>query len=112
MNITIIGTGNMAKGIATRLVTGGHSVALHAQDESKGSELVSHLNTLNGSAEATVVAIGSDTSEIVILATPYAETESIAKQYNGFEGKIVVDITNPVDFNTFQLIPVAGQSGA
>lgn len=112
MNITIIGTGNMAKGIATRLVTGGHIVALHAQDETKGNELASHLNTLDGAAEATVAAVGSDTDEIVILATPYTETESIAKQYSGFEGKIVVDITNPVDFNTFQLIPEAGLSGA
>ncbi|MGK2896551.1 MAG: NADPH-dependent F420 reductase [Candidatus Saccharimonadales bacterium] len=112
MNITIIGTGSMAKGISTRLVSGGHSVALHAQDEAKGNELVAHLKTLNESAEATIAASGSDTDEIVILATPYAEVESIAKQYNGFEGKIVVDITNPVDFNTFQLIPEAGQSGA
>ena len=26
MNVTIIGTGNMARGIATRAVAGGHSV--------------------------------------------------------------------------------------
>ncbi len=112
MNITIIGTGNMAKGISTRLVSGGHRVALHAQDEAKGKELVAHLKTLSDSAETTIATAGSDTDEVVILATPYTEVESIAKQYSGFEGKIVVDITNPVDFNTFQLIPEAGQSGA
>jgi predicted dinucleotide-binding enzyme len=28
MNITIIGTGNMARGIGTRLVAGGHHVSL------------------------------------------------------------------------------------
>lgn len=112
MNITIIGTGNMAKGISTRLVMGGHNVTLHAQDEVKGNELVAHLKTLGASAEATIAKVGTDTDEIVILATPYGESESIAEQYDGFEDKIVVDITNPVDFNTFQLIPEAGKSGA
>lgn len=112
MNVTIIGNGNMAKGIGTRLVSGGHKVTFHAKDEEKGIELVAHLNTLNDSVDVTVVTVGSDTDDIIVLATPYTETEAIAKEYNGFDGKIVIDITNPVDFNTFQLIPEAGQSGA
>lgn len=112
MNVTIIGNGNMAKGIGTRLVSGGHKVTIHAKDEAKGSDLVAQLKTVSPSADVSVTKIGSDTDEIVILATPYTETEAIAKQYGGFDGKIVVDITNPVDFNTFQLIPEPGQSGA
>lgn len=112
MNVTIIGSGNMAKGIGTRLVHGGHSVSVHAKDQTKGSELASHLKTLSESADVSSSGVGSDTGEIVILATPYTETEAIAKQYGGFDGKIVIDITNPVDFNTFQLIPEAGRSGA
>lgn len=112
MNITIIGTGNMAKGISTRLVSGGHKVTFHAQDENKGSELVEYLKSLNESADVSVTNVGSEADEIVILATPYTEVESIAKQYGDFDGKIVIDITNPVDFSTFQLIPEPGQSGA
>lgn len=112
MEITIIGTGNMAKGIGTRLVSGGHSVAIHARDETKGKELAEQLRKAGEDAEVTVAAVGTEADEIVILATPYAETENIGKQYGGFAGKIVVDITNPVDFDTFQLIPEPGQSGA
>lgn len=55
---------------------------------------------------------GTEMDEIVIVATPFTEIENVGKEYNGLAGKIVVDITNPVDFNTFQLIPEAGQSGA
>jgi len=33
MDITIIGTGNMARGIGTRLVTGGNSVTLIGRDQ-------------------------------------------------------------------------------
>ncbi len=102
MNVTIIGSGNMAKGIATRLVGGGHTVTVHAQDEEKAMEIEG----------VNVVVVGSETDEIVVLATPYTEVENIAKSYNGFAGKIVVDISNPVDFNTFELLPEPGESGA
>lgn len=112
MNVSIIGSGNMAKGIGTRLVSGGHAVTIHAKNEAKGNELATQLKSLASDVAVTAAAIGSDTDDIVILATPYGETEAIAAQYGGFEGKIVVDITNPVDFNTFQLIPEPGQSGA
>lgn len=102
MNVTIIGSGNMAKGIATRFVDGGHTVTVHAQDEEKAKEI-----------EGTrVVAVGGETDEIVVLATPYTEVENIAKSYDGFAGKIIIDISNPVDFNTFELLPKPGESGA
>lgn len=112
MNITIIGNGNMAKGIGTRLVSGGHKVTIHSKDESKGTALVDELKTISITADVTVAAVGNDTDEIVIVATPYTEVENVAKEYDGLKGKIVVDITNPVDFNTFQLIPAPGESGA
>ena len=114
MNITIIGTGNMAKGIATRVVAGGHSVQLHAKDASKGGALANELKA-NAPSGVTVEvkAIGSPTDEVVILAIPYTEVASVAEQYaDKLNTKVVVDITNPVDFNTFQLIPAAGMSGA
>lgn len=112
MNVTIIGSGNMAKGIGTRLIGGGHKVTIHAQDQEKGSELVAHLKNIDESADVSVTALGSTADEIVILATPYTATDNVAKLYGSFDGKIVVDITNPVDFDTFQLIPEPGQSGA
>lgn len=112
MQVAIIGNGKMAKGIATRFISGGHSVSIHAKDQSKGSALVDEIKKVNSSADISVAALGSETADIVILATPYAATQDIAKNYDGFDGKTVVDITNPVDFDTFQLIPQPGQSGA
>ncbi len=112
MKVTIIGNGNMAKGIATRLIGGGHEVIIHAKDEAKGNELAEQLKQDSNNAAVTVAPIGSSASDIVIVATPYGEIANVAQAYNGFEGKVVVDITNPVDFNTFQLIPEPGKSGA
>ena len=113
MNITIIGSGNMAKGIATRLLDGGHSVALHARDEAKGLAVADELKAYaKDGAEIAAKAVGSPADDVVVLATPYAEIQAIAEQYDGFSGKTVIDITNPVDFATFQLIPAAGRAGA
>ncbi len=112
MNVSIIGTGNMAKGIGTRLVSGGHKVSLHSKDQIKGNELAEQLKQVNDTADVAVVSVGSELDEIVIIATPYTEIENIAKEYNGLKGKTVVDITNPVNFDTFELIPEPGQSGA
>lgn len=112
MNVTIIGSGNMAKGISTQLVGGGHAVSIHAKDKKKGEALATHLKKANAIANVSVVPTGGSADEIVILAVPYTEVESIVQEYDGFVDKILVDITNPVDFNTFQLIPEAGQSSA
>lgn len=112
MQVTIIGTGNMAKGIGARLVSGGHKLTIHAKDAAKGLALVDHLKQAQPDADVSVAAIGSPTDHIVIIATPYAEMGNIAKEYAGLDGKIAVDISNPIDFATFQLIPEPGMSGA
>jgi len=112
MKVSIIGNGNMAKGIATRLVSGGHKVVIHSRDIAKGKELAEQLKKVSGTADVSVVPVGSETDEIVIVTTPYTEIDNVSKEYKGLVGKIVVDITNPVDFNTFQLLPEPGQSGA
>jgi 3-hydroxyisobutyrate dehydrogenase-like beta-hydroxyacid dehydrogenase len=39
MEITIIGTGNMARGIATRALAGGHSVTLLGTERAKAQAL-------------------------------------------------------------------------
>jgi len=106
MKVTIIGTGNMAKGIATRLQSGGHEVRFHAHDMKQGEELAKSLN-------ANVEALGAQLDDMVVLAVPFSEIVNVAEQYgDAFSGKTVIDITNPIDFATFELIPPAGTAGA
>jgi predicted dinucleotide-binding enzyme len=107
MLISIIGTGNMAKAIATRALAGGHAVELHTRHIEEGSTIANELGQ-----NAAAVEIGSALGDIVVLATPYDAVSDIAGHYDQFVDKTVVDITNPIDFNTFQLIPAAGTSGA
>ena len=52
MDITIIGTGNMARGIATRALDGGHGVTLLGTEQAKADALAAELP---GEAQAGAV---------------------------------------------------------
>src|SRR5215217_5478857 len=105
MQITIIGTGNMARGIGTRAVAGGHDVTVVGTEPEKAQALAGELG---GSARAGERVEG----DVVVLAVPYAAAADVVKTYGDqLDGKVVVDITNPVDLNTFEPLQVEG-SGA
>jgi len=90
-DISIIGTGNMGQAIAAVAGRGGHSVQLLGQDDA-----------------GTQVA-----GEVVVLAVPYgALGEVLAERADSLHGKIVVDITNPVNFETFDSLLVPADTSA
>lgn len=89
-NITIFGKGNMGKVTAARFEKAGNTV------------------TLLGSKD-TVGTLG----DIVVLAVPFGAIASIVEANKiALEGKVVVDITNPVDFSTMDGYLVASDSSA
>ena len=67
MQVTIIGTGNMARGIATRLLAGGHEVALLGSEAGKAEELA---RKLGGSVDTGAVG-DSIVGDVVVFAVPY-----------------------------------------
>jgi predicted dinucleotide-binding enzyme len=89
--ITIFGSGNMGGAIASVLARGGASVQ--------------HI----GSAQKDAAIEG----EIVILAVPYAALGTIVADYGRqLSGRTVVDITNPLNFETFDALVVPADSSA
>jgi predicted dinucleotide-binding enzyme len=94
MEITIIGTGNMARAIGSRALAGGHSVTVVGKDEQRAQEAASALE------EAVGTAVSGDPieGEVVVLAVYYPDARSAVEQHaDELAGKVVVDITNPVD---------------
>ncbi|AXE40229.1 NADPH-dependent F420 reductase [Acidipropionibacterium virtanenii] len=89
--VTIFGAGNMGSAIASVLTAGGAEV--------------SHITS-----SATGATIDGD---VVILAVPYTAFDDIVAKYGQqLAGRVVVDITNPLDFTTFKLLPAADSSAA
>ena len=90
-HLSILGTGNMGQAIAAVAGKGGHIV-----------QLLGHHDT------DTAVR-----GEIVVLAVPYpAVSDVIAERGESLAGKIVVDITNPLNFETFDSLVVPADSSA
>jgi len=89
--ISIIGTGNMGKAIAELVVKGGNE-----------AQLIGH-------ADADTAVSG----DIVVLAVPYsALSEVVADRATQLTGKVVADITNPVNFETFDSLTVPPDGSA
>lgn len=115
MNVTIIGAGNMARGIGTRLLSGGHSVTYLDRDLNKGQALADEMASKgHKGATARADALGSPIKdEIVILAIPYGATgEVIERLGKQLGGKIIIDISNPLNATYSGLAVAPGTSGA
>lgn len=92
MNITVIGAGNMGSGFVKQLTKAGHSVRVTARDLAKAQALAN----ANTGTTAVPIAEALGDSEIVIVATPYAAAVPALKALGALDGRIVIDITNPV----------------
>ena len=109
MDITIIGTGNMARGIATRALEGGHGVTVLGTDRAKAEALAAELP-----GEARAGEVGDPlTGDVVVLAVWYQAVADVLARYGDqLDGKVVVDITNPVDLETYAPLTVEAGSVA
>lgn len=90
-NITIFGQGNMGQAIASVFTSGGHEVDFVGKE-----------------------GLTKRAGDIVVLAVPYTAIASILEANKAsLAGKILVDISNPVNFeNMDELLTPAGSSAA
>ena len=90
-HVSIIGTGAMGQAIAGLVTGGGHTV-----------------QTLGSTDHSTAV-----TGDLVVLAVPHAAVADVlARRGEQLAGKVVVDITNPVNLETFDGLTVPADSSA
>jgi 8-hydroxy-5-deazaflavin:NADPH oxidoreductase len=88
---SILGTGNMGQAIARVVGNGGHTVELLG----------------SGDTDKPV------TGDIVVLAVPHSALSTVlAERGDSLAGRVVVDITNPVDFESFDSMTVPADSSA
>jgi hypothetical protein len=108
-SITIIGAGNMGSAIAGIAAKGGASVQVLTREDEQATVAA---NTAGGSTVAGVIG-DAITGDIVVLALPYPAVSDVLAQYAGrLDGKTIVDITNPLDFSTFDSLVVPADSSA
>lgn len=114
MNVTIIGAGNMGRGIGTRFVAGGHSVTFVDANPEAAEKAVTDLKSAakNG-AKVSSASLGDvQLGDVVVLAVWYGTNIEIVKQLGDkLAGKVVVDIANPLN-STYDGLATAPDSSS
>jgi NADPH-dependent F420 reductase len=110
VKVTIVGAGKMGRALGTRVVAGGHEVEIVDRDPADAHAVAEELGD-----SATAIDPGTPFGgEVVVLAVYYPGIKDAAQQYaDQLAGKVVVDITNPLDTETYdRLVTPPGESSA
>ena len=114
MNITIIGAGNMGRGIGTRAVAGGHSVTFVDSNPETAEQAAADVkaSAKNGAKVSTASLGDAQLGDVVVFAVWYGTNIELAKQLGEkLAGKVVVDIANPLN-STYDGLATAPDSSS
>ncbi|MFJ4232210.1 NADPH-dependent F420 reductase [Cellulosimicrobium cellulans] len=101
-SMTIIGAGNMGTAIAGLALAAGSEVQVLTREATDLDPRVS-AGTVGDELKG----------DVVVLALPYGAVAEVVDLYaDRLDGKVVVDITNPLDFATFDSLVVPDGSSA
>jgi len=115
MNVTIIGAGNMARGIGSRLVATGNHVTIAGRNPEKVGNLEGTLqkSARKGAAVKTLPYGSAINDELIVLAVPYPADVNIVREYGAkLAGKTIIDICTPLNSTYDGLTTPAGSSAA
>jgi hypothetical protein len=115
MKVTILGSGNMARAIATRMLAGGNSVTLLDRDPGKAQALAKELSTqAKQGAKVQAAGLGSPLAgPVVVSALYYPVAREVVGSYGDqLAGKILVDTSNPINETYDDLVTPPGTSAA
>jgi len=92
LNITIIGSGNMGSGFVKQLSAAGHRVTVTGRDMAKAAALAKQYER----AQAVEPAQAARNADVIVVATPYEAAAAALRSLGDLNGKVVLDITNPL----------------
>lgn len=93
MKLAFIGIGNVGFAIANNLQKKGYNIIVASNDEN--SKTLKKALEKNSNFYVKKIQKAIDESEVIFLATPFSANESVLQGLK-FNGKILVDCTNPV----------------
>ena len=100
MRVGILGSGTVGQTIGRGFATLGHDVMLGSRTPDS-DKLKAWVDETTGSTSAGTFRAVSQFGELVVLATFWAGTENALEMAGpeNFAGKVVIDVTNPMDFS-------------
>jgi predicted dinucleotide-binding enzyme len=108
MEIGILGAGNVGLAVARQLVGAGHKVRLSS---ARGPGALTPVANDVGAAAVSVTEAAA--SELVVLAVPWPVVPDVLDPLPDWQGRILVDATNPfVSFDPLELADLDGRSAS
>ncbi len=100
MKIAVLGTGAVGKAIATKLIQVGHEVKMGSRS-SNNEKAVEWVSSSGAKASQGTFSEASAFGEIIFNCTKGDATLEVLKLTgeNNLNGKILIDISNPLDFS-------------
>jgi predicted dinucleotide-binding enzyme len=110
VDIAIIGAGNVGQALATSFHRAGHRVTLAAADPEHAATVGATLGVPSAASNRAAV----EAAQVVVIAVPYrSAAERVAREIAPFvDGKVIIDVTNPVKATFDGLVTEGGPSGA
>jgi predicted dinucleotide-binding enzyme len=103
MKTGILGSGDVGRRLGDGFIELGHTVKIGTRDPSKGEvvQWVSNHRGEEGKASAGSFTEAASFGEMIVMATSWDGTSNAIKiaDPTNFAGKIVIDVTNPLDFS-------------
>jgi 8-hydroxy-5-deazaflavin:NADPH oxidoreductase len=103
MKTGILGSGDVGRRLGDEFIELGHMVKIGTRDPSKGEvvQWVSNHGGEEGKASAGTFTDAASFGEMIVIATSWDGTSNAIKMADptNFAGKIVIDVTNPLDFS-------------
>lgn len=93
MSISIVGAGNVGMALGGALSQRGESVVFGVPEPDKYKDVIHKLGAKARVATSQEAIAASD---MIIFAVPYAAVATLAKSVSDWQGKILVDATNPI----------------
>ncbi len=94
MKIGIVGSGNVGGTLGTRWAQAGHQVIFGSRDPS-GEEMRKLVSQAGPNASAASQQEAAQSSEAILLSTPWPVSVQVAGSLGDLSGKILIDATNP-----------------
>ncbi len=110
MKIAVIGTGSVGGTLGHRWAELGHAVCFGVRNIND-ADAKALVGKIKGDARLATIRNAARDAEVVVLATPYAANSAAIAAAGDLAGKILIDVTNPIDAS-FALAVGFNTSGA
>ncbi len=109
MKIAVFGTGSVGQTLAARLAGLSHSVSMGTRNvettlaretkDNYGTPTVAEFVKTNPTITLATYAVAALGADIIVLATKGDGAQAALEAAGGIDGKIILDISNPLDFS-------------